>query len=88
MVLCPLNLEGTATTESLSWGASACAIGAGAGVVGRAAIDRGVGVGCLGGVKLSGKGVDLPARLLIQTSVAFHEPFGLLPAILVPPGSF
>ena len=55
MVLFPLNLVGTETTESLSRGAgaatAACAIGAV-----RIRIGRGGGVGRLGGVRLSGKG--------------------------------
>ena len=51
MVLSPLNLVGTETTESLSWAAAAaCAIGAA-----HIRMGRGGGVGRLGGVKPFGR---------------------------------
>ena len=61
MVLSPLNLVGTETTESLSRGAgavvvAACAMGAIRMGRGGIRIGRGGGVGCLGGVRTSGKG--------------------------------
>ena len=55
MVLSPLNLVGTETTESLSRGAAAAAAACAIGAV-RIRIGRGGGVGRLGGVRLSGKG--------------------------------
>ena len=56
MVLSPLNLVGTETTESLSRGAAAAAAAACAIGAVRIRIGQGGGVGRLGGVRTSGNG--------------------------------
>ena len=55
MVLSPLNLVGTETTESLSRGAGAAAAACAIGAV-HVHMGRGGGVGRPGGVRTSGKG--------------------------------